>query len=280
MSCQDWSGLIVGPEWVAICQTQPVVGCDCISNAELRKDQFQLQVKTFEEFALGRARLQELFRHCSNERVTSFLTQGHWLARPAGTFFFLEGDHLDTFFLLKSGCVSAYQLTADGRKAPLKYIRPGEPFGLASILPFSRNFLSAQAVIDSAALAWHRDIVKQMIQSNSQLAFNIAGILARSYEEVVERYVWQARPLQERVAWALVKLANQIGKQEGSQIVIAEGFNETDLADLAGTTIYSVSRILSEWQREKILEKRRGGWMVISDIRRLNATLKSSARKR
>ena len=134
--------------------------------------------------------------------------------------------------------------------------------------------------VDLVALAWHRDIVKQMIQSNSQLAFNIAGILARSYEELAERYVWQARPLQDRVAWALAKLANQIGKQEGSQIVIAEGFNETELADLAGTTIYSVSRILSEWQRKKILEKRRGGWMVVSDIHRLNATMKSGARKR
>jgi CRP-like cAMP-binding protein len=237
-------------------------------------------VKTFHESALGWARLQELFRHCSDERVTSFLTQGHWLARPAGTFFFLEGDYLDTFFLLESGCVSAYQLTDDGRKAPLKYVRPGEPFGLASILPFSRNFLSAQAVTDSAALAWHRDIVQQMVQSNSQLAFNIARILARSYEELAERYVCRARPLQDRVAWALAKLANQIGKQEGSQLVIAEGFNETELADLAGTTIYSVSRILSEWQRKKILEKRRGGWMVVSDIRRLNATLKPGTRKR
>ena len=189
--------------------------------------------------------------------------------RPAGAFFFREGEQLDTFFILESGRVSAYQLTTDGQQALLRYIRPGEPFGLASILPFSRNLASAQAVEDSAALTWHRDIVHPMIKSSPQLAFNLAGILARSYEEVLERYVRRTtRPVRARIAWALVKLANQIGKQEGKQVVIAEGFKQKDLADFAGTTIYSVSRILNEWQRKKIVEKKRGR-MIVPDIYRL-----------
>jgi CRP-like cAMP-binding protein len=129
---------------------------------------------------------------------------------------------------------------------------------------------SAQAVEDSAALAWHRDVVKPLIKSSPQLAFNLTGFLARSYEEVLERYVRQAtRPVRARIAWALVKLAKQIGKQEGNQVVIAEGFKQKDLADLAGTTIYSVSRTLSEWQQQKIVEKRRGR-VVVPDIYRLN----------
>jgi CRP-like cAMP-binding protein len=242
-------------------------------------DQFPIRVKTFQESALRWARIQEFFRDCSDEQVTSFLAHGRWSVKPAGTFFFREGDQLDTFYILHTGRLSAYQLTTDGQQALLKYIRPGEPFGLASILPFSRTLASAQAVVESAALAWHRDTVKPIIKSSPQLAFNLAGILARSYEEVLERYVWHAtRPVQARIAWALVKLADEIGKQEGDQIVIAEGFNQKDLAGLAGTTIYSVSRILSQWQRKKILEKRRGR-MVIPDIYRLKATLKSSTRK-
>jgi len=242
-------------------------------------DKFPERVKTFQESALRRARIQELFRDCSDEQVTSLLARGRLLVRAAGTFFFREGDQLDTFFILQSGRVSAYHLTTNGQQSLLKYVRPGEPFGLASVLPFSRTLASAQAVEDSEALAWHRDVAKPLIKSSPQLAFNLAGILARSYEEVLERYVWQTtRPVPARIAWALVKLADEIGKQEGNQIVIAEGFNHKDLADLAGTTIYSVSRILSEWQRKKILQKSRGR-MLIPDIYRLNATVKSGTQK-
>lgn len=227
-------------------------------------------MKTSRESALRRAPLQRLFQDCSEEHVTSFLARGRSLVRPAGAFFFREGEQLDTFFILESGRVSAYQLTTDGQQALLRYIRPGEPFGLASILPFSRNLASAQAVEDSAALTWHRDIVHPMIKSSPQLAFNLAGILARSYEEVLERYVRRTtRPVPARIAWALVKLANQIGKQEGKQVVIAEGFKQKDLADFAGTTIYSVSRILNEWQRKKIVEKKRGR-VIVPDIDRLS----------
>ena len=197
------------------------------------------------------------------------MARGRLLVRPAGTFFFREGDDLNNFFILQSGRVSAYQLTTDGQQALLKYIRPGEPFGLASILPFSRTLASTQAVEDSEAVAWHRDFIKPLIKSSSQLAFNLAGILAHSYEEVLERYVRQAtRPVQARIAWALVQLANQIGSQEGKQLVISNGFKQKDLADLAGTTIYSVSRTLSEWQRKKIVQKRRGH-MLVPDICRL-----------
>ena len=235
-----------------------------------KMDGFHVRVKTSQEFALRRDRVQELFQGCSEEHVSSLMARAHLLLRPAGTFFFREGDQLDTFFILESGRVSAHQLTTDGQQALLKYIRPGEPFGLASILPFSRNLASAQAAEDSAALAWHRDVVKPLIKSSPQLAFNLTGFLARSYEEVLERYVRQAtRPVRARIAWALVKLAKQIGKQEGNQVVIAEGFKQKDLADLAGTTIYSVSRTLSEWQQQKIVEKRRGR-VVVPDIYRLN----------
>jgi CRP-like cAMP-binding protein len=233
-------------------------------------DRFQIRVNTSQESALRRARIQELFLDCSEEQVTSIMARARLLVRPAGTFFFREGDQPDTFLILESGRVAAHQLTTDGQQALLKYIRPGEPFGLTSILPFSRNLASAQAVEDSSALAWHRDIVKPLIKSSPQLALNLAGFLARSYEEILERYVRQAtRPVRARIAWALVKLAKQIGTQEGNQVVIAEGFKQKDLADLAGTTIYSVSRTLSEWQQQKIVEKRRGR-VVVPDVYRLN----------
>jgi CRP-like cAMP-binding protein len=65
--------------------------------------------------------------------------------------------------------------------------------------------------------------------------------LQRRYEELLTEHVEQ------RVAHALLRLSEQMGRQEGDCVLIDLPLPREDLAELTGTTLYTVSRILSKW---------------------------------
>jgi CRP-like cAMP-binding protein len=59
--------------------------------------------------------------------------------------------------------------------------------------------------------------------------------------------------VEQRVASALLRLAAQTGIKAGKEISIELSFSRQDLAEMTGTTLYTVSRLLSEWERQEII---------------------------
>jgi len=60
--------------------------------------------------------------------------------------------------------------------------------------------------------------------------------------------------VEQRVAGTLVRLARQAGKRVRSGILIDIHLSRQDLAEMTGTTLYTVSRILSRWEQEGLVE--------------------------
>ena len=72
-----------------------------------------------------------------------------------------------------------------------------------------------------------------------------------------------------RIARTLARLAGQIGKKIDGRVIINGNFQLKDLAELAQTTIYTVSRVLAQWTRQGIVEKHRGS-LVLLDTTKLH----------
>jgi CRP-like cAMP-binding protein len=56
------------------------------------------------------------------------------------------------------------------------------------------------------------------------------------------------------VANALIRLAGQSGVRSEKDAAIVLSFSRQDMAEMTGTTLYTVSRLLSEWERKDIIE--------------------------
>ena len=66
-------------------------------------------------------------------------------------------------------------------------------------------------------------------------------------------------PLSGRVACALLELAHDFGKDAGSgRIVIHQKIGQSDLGAMAGISRESVSRILNDWKRRKLVSRLSG----------------------
>jgi CRP-like cAMP-binding protein len=82
--------------------------------------------------------------------------------------------------------------------------------------------------------------------------------LAGRVKEFQDRYRELATErVERRVAHALLRLAAQIGKSADGGTLIDLTLSRQDIAELTGTTIYTVSRILSGWESRGIIESGR-----------------------
>jgi CRP-like cAMP-binding protein len=80
-------------------------------------------------------------------------------------------------------------------------------------------------------------------------------VIARHYRRLLDRYQELATErVEQRVARALLRLARQVGQKEEDGILINLPLSREDLAEMIGTTLYTVSRILSRWEHQGLVK--------------------------
>ncbi len=189
------------------------------------------------------------------------LSQEH--DEEAGGCFFREGDPAKEIYFMERGRAKVYQVTSGGRQALIRLIDSGDVFGFPAILELATYSMSAEAMDDCKVRSWNVDTWMQLIVQYPLLGNNLALTALQAFETLRERFVYfSTQAVETRIAWALHLLGQQVGQITTQTIVIPEDSVQQDLADLAGTTIYTVSRILSTWERAGILSKSRGRIIV------------------
>ena len=178
-----------------------------------------------------------------------------------------QGHAAENFFLLVSGRVRYFHLSHDGRKVNLKWLSPGDIFSPAAALPGTSEYLvSTEAMKDSMVLVWNSSTIRNLINQYPQLLDNILSSThdyLGFYRDAYTSLACNSGP--QRVAQVLANLANGFGRKVAGGTEL-EVYNE-ELADEANVNLFTVSRLLSDWQRKGILTKRRGRVLLRSTER-------------
>ena len=83
-------------------------------------------------------------------------------------------------------------------------------------------------------------------------------------QEMQERYHELATErVQQRIARVLLRLAAQSGRKMESGVLIDLSFSRQDLAEMTGTTLFSVSRILNQWETQGLVKVGREKVVVV-----------------
>ncbi len=188
---------------------------------------------------------------------------------PANSVVTTHGTFADHLYFLMSGSMRMFYTTADGRKVLLLWVVPGELLGGASLLATRRHYLvSSETVKDSEVLVWDRATVRGFIERFPQLLDNALTIAAEYVDWYMNAHLaltcYSAR---ERLGQVLMGLSRAIGERVPGGIEI-EVTNE-DLSNAANITPYTASRLMSEWQKSRIIVKRRGKVLLRSPERLL-----------
>ena len=181
-----------------------------------------------------------------------------------------EGHPANHLFLLLKGRGRFFAITPDGQKTVTRWLPPGDVFGGASIVSKASTYvLSAEMVMDSEMLVWERVAIRRLARKYFQITEN-ALLIALDYMVFyrslhISRTCHTAR---QRVATVLVNLANGIGQKVPQGIEL--DINNEELASESNVTLFTTSRLLSEWQRNGLVTKTRGKVLLRSPQRLLS----------
>jgi CRP-like cAMP-binding protein len=215
-----------------------------------------------------------LFAGLSSEALADVRRTARVRLVPAGSFFFHQGDPATACYVLLQGRVRVTQLNEAGHQVILHMLGPGDGFALVAPFAGGEYGVSAEVVEDARALTWDGPSMARLMTAWPQLALNALGFLAGRLHELQQRYRELATErVERRVARAVLRLARQAGRKTEAGILIDLPLSRQDLAEMTGTTLYTVSRILSAWEaaglvevgRERVVIKRGHGLVSIAE---------------
>jgi len=196
-----------------------------------------------------------LFQGLEADALTAVMQSAHVLAVPAGSSFFVQGDPATRFYVLLEGRVRLTQVTADGQQVILRFITQGEGMGIAAALSAMVYPASAEALGACRAVMWEGTAVAALMERYPRLALNGMRLLAQRVHEFQDRLRELATErVERRVARMLLRLARQSGHKIAGGILIDLPLSRQNLAEMTGTTLYTVSRILSQWEARNLVE--------------------------
>ncbi|GAB4436994.1 MAG: Crp/Fnr family transcriptional regulator [Anaerolineae bacterium] len=180
-------------------------------------------------------------------------------------FFFYQEDPADKWYILIQGQVKMTQIGPEGQQVLVRMVAPYGEFGSVALLTGLTYPLSAQAAEDCLALTWDKTIITTLLSSYPRLAMNALRLMAERFRELQERYRELATErVEQRVVRALLRLERQAGRRLERGTLIDLSLSRQDLAEMTGTTLYTVSRILSQWEQQGLIKTGREKVIILN----------------
>ena len=176
---------------------------------------------------------------------------------------FMEGDPVRQIVLLTSGSAKIVQFSQNGAEVILRVNGPGGVVGTLGLFPQARQRSTAKALRASTALVWDTAVFESIAQRSISLTRNITYILCQQLYDLEERYrEISSERVSVRLSHQLVRLLKQIGRRVQGGVEIR--LSREELAQLTGTTLFTVSRLLSDWNQRGFVNTRREAVSVLN----------------
>ena len=221
--------------------------------------------------AVDRSLVAELpvFAGLAPAELDAILSEARSIRYPKNSAVFQEGEDVHSFFVLLHGHVRASKTTPAGQQVVVRYVAPGEIFGVAPAIGLTKYPATATAVDDSVALAWPSAAWPRLVARHPALATNTLQTVGSRLQETHTRVVeMSTQQVERRVAHALLRLARQAGRKVEQGVEIDFPISRQDIAEMTGTTLHTVSRTLSAWESQGLIESGRQR-VVLRDPHRL-----------
>jgi len=184
-----------------------------------------------------------------------------------GELLHLKDDPVTQVSLVTSGYVKVTQLGFTGSEVILHLVAPGDVLGASCLLSTGRHHTTAQAFRVCHALTWDARSFKALTESFPVLHQNMVRVLGHELLDLAERFREIAtEKVALRVARQLIRLHSKIGRQVNGFVEVR--LSREELAQMTGTTLFTVSRLLSTWEASGIVKPTREA-VTICDIKTL-----------
>lgn len=218
-----------------------------------------------------------LFSGLAGDELDRILAYARSVRYPKDTAIFEQDRTAESFYLLLDGHIRVVRTTPEGDQVIARYINAGELFGIAVAMGRTTFPASAVAAVDCVVLIWPNSAWGELSARFPAFAGGAYQMIGNRLQETQARVVeLSTEQVEQRVAHTLLRLANQSGRRTADGIEIGFPITRQEIAEMTGTTLHTVSRLLSGWEqrglirsgRQKVVIADAHGLMLIAEHRR------------
>ena len=168
-------------------------------------------------------------------------------------YLFRSGEGSDQLHIVRSGCVKTYTISPDGHEVVLGFYLPGEIIGLEALSSLTHQRFAVTLEPTQTCVFSTHDF-KRMMQGDPNLNDAILGCLSKELDRAQNQLLIVGHlEARQRVAFFIVSLSHRLGSGLGSKDPFKLPMDRRDIANHLGLTVETVSRVLSQFQRDKLI---------------------------
>jgi CRP/FNR family nitrogen fixation transcriptional regulator len=176
-----------------------------------------------------------------------------------------EGDEARCFYKVVSGVVRTCRFLSDGRRQIDAFHREGDVFGFEV---GADHRMAAEAVVACSVIAYRRRGLETIVSQDDRLSRWFFSHAMTSMALAREHSLLLGRA---SAAQKIAAFLQEIAERDGSSGVIELAMSRQDIADYLGLTIETVSRTLSQLDRDGVIGLPSARRVVVKDRRALRA---------
>lgn len=201
-----------------------------------------------------KARFNSIFKELNGDALNEIDEAKSCKQYHKGEVIFNEGSFPRGLFCVQSGKIKLSQIGADGKEQIVHLAHDGDVMGYRAILGEDTYSCSALALEDSKVCFIPKIQFNNLVEHNSKLTLQIVHLLTDELKEAERKITNTAQqPVKNRIAQSLISLIKNYGFEQ-DQMTINVSIKREELANLAGTTRETATRLLYDLQEEKMVE--------------------------
>ncbi len=193
----------------------------------------------------------EIFRSLTSEQFAGILKKGRTIKLQPKSVLFKQGEPAQSCFLVNRGRLKLTKLNEQGKEVILRYIDSGELTAAIAVLKNWTYPVTAESIEETDIVGWNKPTMLELMRQYPDIAINLLGLILERIDDVQHRYLEVCTEhVDQRIARSLLRLMRRAGSKTPEGIHIDIPLSRQNIADYSGTTLYTVSRTLSAWEKK------------------------------
>ncbi|MCU0453242.1 MAG: Crp/Fnr family transcriptional regulator [Bacteroidetes bacterium] len=215
---------------------------------------------------IGFLRNVPIFAELEDKDLQKIVRLGTRQKYKKGNIVVLEQESGAALFVIISGKVKVVRMDEDGREVILSMFGPGEFFGEMSLLDGMARSASVVATVKSELFMIHRRDFLELLHEYPSVAISLLAELAMRLRKAdMQIKSLSLKDAAGRVANVLIMLSDELGVFRKGKVEIEDMPLQQDIANMAGTSRETVSRMLHQFIRDGQVQLK-GNKLIIVDF--------------
>lgn len=203
-------------------------------------------------------------QHCSNRFNSVFCKTEHDHVKEIeamkicstykkGETIFRQGGYAAGVYCINAGKIKLSMMGDEGKEQIIRMAKPGDIIGYKALLSGEKYNATAIAIEDTNICFIPKEIFLVILQKDASLSFEMMKVLSNELKRAEEKITHLAqKQVRERMAETILFLKETYGLDKDDHVNIQ--LSREEIANLVGTATETAIRLLSEFNKEHIIE--------------------------